>query len=97
MITDKITSDAGQKIAVIHEDMDEGTAMSSFRNGESKVFGFNDSGLWQYKNRMKKAFGDGLFDTLRPFFCPIQQLSPDTASFRQSPASYNIRRIPWKV
>ena len=52
--------------------------MSSFRNGESRVFGLNDSGIWQYRSRLKEAFGEGSFDSLRPFWGPIQRLSPDT-------------------
>jgi hypothetical protein len=36
VITERISSEAGPKIAMIHEDTEEGIAMSSFRNGDSK-------------------------------------------------------------
>jgi hypothetical protein len=78
VITEKISSEAGPKIVIIHEDTGEGIAMSSFRNGDSMVFGLNDSGIWQHRNRLMKVVGDLAFNSLRPFWGPIQQLSPDT-------------------
>ena len=78
IISDIISSEIGHKYAIIHEDEAGKTAMSSFRDGESKVFGLNDEGIWQFRFRLKAAFGDGVFDSLRPFRGYIEQMSPDT-------------------
>ena len=78
VISDIISSEVGRKYAIIHEDEASKTAMSSFRDGESRVFGLNDSGIWQFRFRLKAAFGDGVFDSLRPFRSYIERMSPDT-------------------
>ena len=78
IISDIISSVSGYKYAVIHEDTEGGTAMSSFRDGESRVFGLNDSGIWQNRGKLKAAFGEAAYDSLRPFYGWIEKLSPDT-------------------
>jgi len=65
-ITNKLSTESGPKFAVLHEDTRGGTAISVFRSEESKAFGFNETGLYQHRTRLRNAFGD-IYDSLIRF------------------------------
>ena len=69
-ITNKIYSDSGPKFVLLHKDTQEGMAILVFRTEESKVFGFNEIGLFQHQTRLRAVFGDA-FDSFISFDGPV--------------------------